>query len=203
MTLVIAHRGASWDLPENTLPAFERAIEVGADFIEIDVHADRDGRLVVTHGRPRPGRAYPTLEQAVEVTSGRIGLMVELKHPYRYRRHDVVRRALTAVDDEAILVCFEPGALLEAKRLRPAVRRLQHVGFGVSIAAAAGYAWGVGFGDRHATALGIARARSFGLATTVFTVNEPQRMRELAGLGVTGIFTDRPELALRALRAPG
>ncbi len=37
--LVIAHRGASWDLPENTLPAFERAIEVGADFIELDVRA--------------------------------------------------------------------------------------------------------------------------------------------------------------------
>ena len=47
--LVIAHRGASWDRPENTLPAFERAIEVGADFVEFDVHADRDGRLVVTH----------------------------------------------------------------------------------------------------------------------------------------------------------
>jgi glycerophosphoryl diester phosphodiesterase len=60
--LVIAHRGASWDLPENTLPAFERAIEVGADFVEIDVHP-ADDRLVVTHGRPRPGRAYPTLEQ--------------------------------------------------------------------------------------------------------------------------------------------
>ena len=40
---MIAHRGASWDLPENTLPAFERAIEVGADFVEFDVHAEHDG----------------------------------------------------------------------------------------------------------------------------------------------------------------
>ena len=32
--LVIAHRGASSELPENTLPAFERAIELGADAIE-------------------------------------------------------------------------------------------------------------------------------------------------------------------------
>ena len=31
---MIAHRGASWDLPENTLPAFERAIEIGADYVE-------------------------------------------------------------------------------------------------------------------------------------------------------------------------
>ena len=40
--LVIAHRGASWDVPENTLPAIERAIEVGADFVEIDVHPLHD-----------------------------------------------------------------------------------------------------------------------------------------------------------------
>ena len=49
--LVIAHRGASYDLPENTLPAFERAIEVGADYIEFDVWPD----LSVTHDRPRRG----------------------------------------------------------------------------------------------------------------------------------------------------
>jgi glycerophosphoryl diester phosphodiesterase len=198
--LVIAHRGASWDLPENTLPAIERAIEVGADFVEIDVHPAQD-RLVVTHGRPRAGRDYPSLEEVVELTSGRIGLMVELKRPYEYRRHDVVRRALSAVDDEAVLVCFEPGALIEARRLRPEVRRLQHVGFGVSIAAAAGYAWGVGFGNRRVTPRGIARAQAFGLATTVFTVNDPARMRRLASYGVTGIFTDRPELALQVLKS--
>ena len=50
--LVIAHRGVSSELPENTLPAFERAIEVGADYVELDVHADTEGRLVVTHDRP-------------------------------------------------------------------------------------------------------------------------------------------------------
>ena len=50
--LVIAHRRASAELPENTLPAFERAIELGADFVEIDVHADSGGRLVVTRQTP-------------------------------------------------------------------------------------------------------------------------------------------------------
>jgi glycerophosphoryl diester phosphodiesterase len=200
--LVIAHRGASWDLPENTLPAIARAIEVGADFVEIDVHP-LEGGLVVVHGPPRRGKAYPTLQQVVRLTSGRIGLMVELKRPYRYRRENVVAHALDLLDDEAVLVCFERGALLEARRLRPRVRRLQHVGFGVSIASAAEYAWGVGFGDRRITRRGIARARALGLATTVFTVNRAARMRQLAAYGVTGIFTDRPELALQTLRAAG
>jgi len=44
-------------------------------------------------------------------------------------------------------------------------------------------------------------AQAIGLATTVFTVNDPERMLELAALGVTGIFTDRPALARRTLQA--
>ena len=198
--IVIAHRGASWDLPENTLPAFERAIEVGADFVELDVHADREGRLVVTHDPPRGG-GYPTLEEVVDLCRGRIGLMVELKTPARYRRHDVVRRALALLDDEALVLCFQRPPLEEVRRLRPDLRTIQHVGFGVSIRAAAG-AWGAGFRDQRATPRGIAAAQRLGLATTVYTVNEPERMLELDALGVTGIFTDRPELALRTLR-PG
>lgn len=191
--LVIAHRGASWELAENTLPAFERAIEEGADFIEFDVHA-ADGKLVVVHDVPRPGQGYPTLEEVLELATGRIGVMVELKRPHRYRRDDVVRRTLALLDDEAVLVCFEAGALREAHRLRPCLRTLQHVGFGVSIARAARYAWAAGFYEPRTTPRGIARARALGLETIVYTVNEPDRMRELADLGVTGIVTDRPRL---------
>ena len=44
-----AHRGARRSAPENTLPAFQRALELGADGIELDVHRSRDGRLVVIH----------------------------------------------------------------------------------------------------------------------------------------------------------
>ncbi|TML20889.1 MAG: glycerophosphodiester phosphodiesterase [Actinobacteria bacterium] len=75
--LVIAHRGASWDEPENTLPAFRRAIELGADYVEFDVHATRDGSLVVGHGRPRASHQYPALEEVLDVVNGRVGVMVE------------------------------------------------------------------------------------------------------------------------------
>ena len=196
--LVIAHRGASWDEPENTLAAFRRAIDVGADYVEFDVHAHRDGRIVVVHDRPRPSGVYPTLEEVLEATAGRIGVMVELKQPYRYRRLDIVRRTLELVDDEAVIISFEPRALAEVRRLRPRLRTIQHVGFGVPVRRA-GNVWGVGFANGRASRRAIAQARSAGLATTVYTVNEPGRMLELAALGVTGIFTDRPDLALRAL----
>ena len=65
--IVIAHRGASAELPENTLPALERAIEIGADAIEIDVRADRDGRLVLTHDPVVRGASYAVLEEAVDL----------------------------------------------------------------------------------------------------------------------------------------
>jgi glycerophosphoryl diester phosphodiesterase len=48
-TLVIAHRGASGQAPQNTLPAFARAVELGADMVELDVQLSRDGELVVIH----------------------------------------------------------------------------------------------------------------------------------------------------------
>ena len=49
MTLNIAHRGASALAPENTIAAFEKAVELGADAIELDLHVSRDGELVIIH----------------------------------------------------------------------------------------------------------------------------------------------------------
>ncbi len=47
--LVIAHRGHSIDVPENTFPAYRRAIELGTEMIECDVNMTRDGELVMIH----------------------------------------------------------------------------------------------------------------------------------------------------------
>lgn len=53
--LIIAHRGASGTAPENTLAAFQKALDLGADMIELDVHLTGDDHLVVIHD--------PTLER--------------------------------------------------------------------------------------------------------------------------------------------
>ncbi len=187
--LVIAHRGAWRGLAENTLPAFERAIELGADYIELDVWRG----TVVTHDRPVPGVGYPTLAEVVELCRGRIGLMVEVKRP----RGDDVARALELLeDDNDVLVSFSRPALVRSRSLRPRVRTVQHVGFGVSIRGARD-AWAAGFADVRVTRRGVAVALALGLVPLVYTVNEPARMRELADAGVAGVFTDRPDLALR------
>lgn len=46
---IISHRGFSSEFPENTLVAFLKAIEIGADFIELDVHKTKDHKIVVIH----------------------------------------------------------------------------------------------------------------------------------------------------------
>jgi glycerophosphoryl diester phosphodiesterase len=216
VTLVIAHRGASAVEKENTLPAFERAIELGADYIELDVQASSDGALVVFHDllldrltplrgplRTRPLQALrehdiPTLEEVLELASGRIGVMVEIKSPWLYRRHDIVGQSLRLLNGDAVVLSFSRRAILETRRLRPDLRTMQHVGFGVPIRRAAG-AWAAGFCDDRVTTRGLTRARVLGLETAVFTVNDEDRMRELLDLGVMGIFTDVPDRALEAL----
>src|SRR4051794_28695822 len=44
-----AHRGARAECPENTMAAFERALEIGADSVELDVHMTKDGQIAVFH----------------------------------------------------------------------------------------------------------------------------------------------------------
>jgi len=93
---VIAHRGA-WgaDIPENSLAAFEQAVELGADMIEFDVRRTRDRELIVFHdaevaGAPvasltrseiedLAGVLPPLLEDTLELARGKIALDVELK----------------------------------------------------------------------------------------------------------------------------
>jgi len=65
---VIAHRGAHNGIPENTLPAYQKAIDLGVDFIEIDVRMTRDRRFVSCH-------SDDVNQYTVEDTPGKISRM--------------------------------------------------------------------------------------------------------------------------------
>lgn len=66
MTVVVAHRGASTRVPENTLEAFRLGVEAEADAIELDVHLTADGQLAVIH------------DESLDRTTDRTGLVAEL-----------------------------------------------------------------------------------------------------------------------------
>ena len=100
MTLIIGHRGASRAEGDNTLAAFRRAVEMGADGVELDVRRSADDRLVVHHdphlpdGGPSPTspwptcrRTSPTLEAALDACAG-IFVNVEIKNDPAEPDHD-------------------------------------------------------------------------------------------------------------------
>jgi glycerophosphoryl diester phosphodiesterase len=65
MTIVVAHRGASAQAPENTMEAFRLGVEAGADAIELDVHLTADGQLAVIH------------DESLDRTTDRVGRVAE------------------------------------------------------------------------------------------------------------------------------
>jgi glycerophosphoryl diester phosphodiesterase len=198
--LVIAHRGACWNAPENTLEAFELAIGEGADYVEFDVR-DRDGELVVCHD-PDPPAGVATLEEALGLLWGRVGLAVELKERNLAERTLQALRKHDVDDGELIFLSFLTDELDTVSRLQPDVRTGLHLGPEPDPSRGTRF-WGVGFAEPAQTEP-IRQAQSLGLATLVFTVNEPVRMWELAELGVTGIFSDRPGLLRETLASlPG
>lgn len=117
-TMVIAHRGASALAPhENTLEAFQIAIDLKADMAEFDVRKTSDNILIVFHdgtidGRKigdmtynrindiasKEGYRVPTLDEVLELCSGKICLDIELKESgYERRVIDLVKGDLDTV----------------------------------------------------------------------------------------------------------
>ncbi len=96
---VIAHRGFSGCYPENTLAAVRAAVELGVDFVEIDVHETGDGELIVFHdyrlkricgvrGKVRDATLsaikrlnpqVPTLAEVLRACRGRTRVLIEIK----------------------------------------------------------------------------------------------------------------------------
>ncbi len=123
---VIAHRGASGTLPENTLPAYALAVEQRADMIEIDLHRTRDGAVVIAHdeglerlgGRGEiadatlsevrdldagNGERVPTLDEVLDRFGTQIPFNLELKRGTRADYPGLPAAALEAVETRDLL----------------------------------------------------------------------------------------------------
>ena len=135
--LVIAHRGASRDAPENTPAAFEAAIALGADAVELDVRRTADGMLVVHHNASRRGvplslltyaqlvrlsrHEPPLFETVLDQCAGRIALDIEVKEPGF--EAEVIEAASRRFGREHVLyTSFEEPVISEIKRLDPGAR---------------------------------------------------------------------------------
>ncbi|MFZ0178490.1 MAG: glycerophosphodiester phosphodiesterase [Candidatus Dormiibacterota bacterium] len=137
LPLVIAHRGASRDAPANTPAAFEAAIAVGADAVELDVRRTADGVLVVHHNASRRGvpltlltysalvrlsrHEPPRLDTVLDLCAGRIALDIEVKEP-GYEA-EVIEAASRSFPRERLLyTSFEESVISTIRRLDPSAR---------------------------------------------------------------------------------
>ena len=229
--LVVAtgHRGAAALEPENTLRGIRRAIEIGVDQVEVDVHLTKDGKLVVMHdetvdrttdghGRVRDltfeeirsldagkGEVVPTLQEVISLVRGRVTLQVELKGI------GVEEKAVEAVEEaditgEVVFTSFRHPALKAVKRLNPSLET------GVLFYCLPIDPCRLAF-DAEAEAIHpnihfvdtemVRRAHVLGLEVRAWNADDEEEMRRLIGAGVDGLGSNRPDLLVKVIQELG
>jgi glycerophosphoryl diester phosphodiesterase len=251
MVAIYGHRGASGELPENTLAAFRRTVELGVPGIELDVHLSRDGVPVVIHDETvdrttdgsgavadltvadlaaldaGSGEPVPTLAQVLDLVQDHLHVNIEIKSA----------TAGQAVFDEVsrrpglrwAISSFDWSVLREVKGLKPDAdlwpltyghrealdaviahisgMETQHPGAarwaeslrttGNVLDAALDLADQLGsttlsVGQYGLDEAAIREIHDRGFRAWVWTVNEPDRARELVGWGADALCTDVP-----------
>ncbi|PZD70699.1 Glycerophosphodiester phosphodiesterase [Acaryochloris thomasi RCC1774] len=220
--LCIGHRGAMGHAPENTIASIQKALELGADCIEVDVYIV-EGHLMVFHDQRLErttngsgfiwdhtfdylrtldagnGEQIPTLTEACQTIQNRAGLNVELKGP---GTAVPVVEFITAQVKQGwskklfLVSSFDHQALVKVKRLDPDLQ------IGVltrePLQEGSRFATHLGAYAIHPAAKKIDRqwvdeAYAQGLKIFAYTVNHPQQIHRMKALGVEGLFTNFPE----------
>jgi glycerophosphoryl diester phosphodiesterase len=239
--LVFAHRGAKRVAPENTLPAFQAAIQLGADGVELDVQYSSDGKLVIFHdlnlektsngtGRVSAltfeelreldagshfspefaGAQIPTLDEVLDLARGKLLVNIELKslEITNVRLGSDVVEVVRAhkMADEVVISSFNPFALRRSKRAGPEIEHALLLALDTSnwtrwgLTLRYSLAQGLHPETKMVDAAYLAAARRRGMPVRVWTVNDENDMRRLAGLGIDAIVSDTPDVALRAVQ---
>lgn len=222
--LVIAHRGASAEWPENTVAAFSAAAAAGADGVELDVRRTANGTLAISHDETLPdGRALlglrrtdlppamPDLAAALDACAGML-VNIEIKNFPGDGDFDPGERLAAAVvelldaragRDRVLISGFHLGTVNRVRALDP---RLS-TGLLTSDPQPAGLVEGVAAAGHvaiHPLWSTVDRdvvdaAHAAGLRVNVWTVDAPADIRALAAAGVDAVITNDPASALRTL----
>lgn len=240
--IVVAHRGASALYPENTLAAFQGAIEAGADVVELDVRLTADNVAVILHdldvaattdgsglvhaltlaevkrldasGGRGPRAEIPTLQEAFEALSGRVGVDIEIKNLPGEPSFDSPREAAvvevirllgeTGFQGPVLVSSFNWLSIEKARELDPSIATGLLTTSDVDPWAALEYTKGHGHtyvlpqasavleaGERFP-----ASAHDDGVLVGTWTVDDPREMERLFQMGVDAIATNDPASAV-------
>ena len=221
---IIGHRGSPRDYRENTLPSFERAFQVGADAVELDVHATRDGVVVIHHDaatNSRPGdtgpvaviadstldvlrgisvsgAAIPALDEMLATVPERATVYVEVKAP---GIEDAVAGVIQSSGKQCAVHSFDHRIARRVHELAPTIPvGILQTSYPVDPLrpmrdAGARDLW------QHWELIDewlIQRVHGNGGRVIAWTVNDAAVARRLCGWGIDGICSDVPA-AMRAL----
>lgn len=206
---IIAHRGANREASENTIPAFQRALDIGVDGIELDVHVTRDNVPIVHHDPVLPdgGRIErmdsadlerrtdaPTLAQVLELVNGRCQVYIEIKAPAALAP---TVDLLTRRTDWCSIHSFDHRVARQAREFNSGVRTgILLVSYLVDIehAMTTASAHDVWQQAEFVDAELVSRVHRTAGRVIAWTVNDPVRARTLAAMGVDGVCTDVPRV---------
>lgn len=217
---IIAHRGASFLEPENTLRSIRRAIDLHADMVEVDVRVSKDGELVVIHDervdRTTNGTGYvkdlklrelkkldaglgeeiPTLNEVLKLFKDKIGenvkLIVEIKIP------KIEEEVLKIIHDVALkrvlLTSFYHPTIKNVKNLNPDMET------GIIFACQPINAWELALNagsdvifprSEFVDKAMVENAHKHMISVYPWTIDERDRAKALIKMGVDGIVTNK------------
>jgi len=221
----MAHRGASKAAPENTVEAFRLASELGADWVELDARLSADGVVVVHHdAHLSDGRMLaeltlddmpdnvPSLAEALEACEG-MGVNIEIKNLPDDPDYDADHAVVDAVaglaqaylgPERTLISSFNMDSVDRMLRVDPSLPcawlffQITDPAAAIERAVAHRMA-AIHPYDTLVDSSMVRRAHEAGLLVNVWTVDDPDRMRELIDIGVDGICTNVPAVAREAV----
>ena len=225
--ILTGHRGAAELEPENTRLSIQKAIDLGVDQVEIDVHLTRDQHLVVIHDATvdrttngqgavadftleevkrldaGKGERIPTLQEVIDLVRGKVVLQIELKGPDT--AEPVVRTVeQNNIENEVLLTSFVHERLREARQLNPSL--------------ALGALWSNPPDDACEQAIDmgaeaihiqyqnidaqlIQKAHAHGLNIRAWNPDTVEEIQRVIDLGVDAVGSNRPDLLIALGRA--
>jgi glycerophosphoryl diester phosphodiesterase len=222
--ITFAHRGARLEEPENTIPAFARALAAGATGIETDVWRSADGEVVCAHdpvvrkGRRRRRIAESTAAELAELAVPRMAdvyeelgtayeCSVDVKSPDAAALLVDVGRRYGAL--ERLWVCSPDLELLEPLRAEPAVRLVHSTRKRAITVPLERHAFelaelGIDAMNMHHlewTAGLVALFHRFGVRAFAWDAQEVRQLRGVLRMNIDAVYCDRPERMVETVKA--
>src|SRR3989338_10454497 len=229
LTQTMGHRGAAALEPENTLRSFRKAIEIGVDYVEFDIHRCKSGELVVIHDetvdRTTNGKGFvadltlqqlkkldagkgeriPTLQETIDCCKGKAKMQIELK-AVGLEEGTITAIEKNNIDADTVVISFYHECIKKTKE--NAVARKIRIKTGALIVgnpinaadiAKAAKADYISANQNFTDERMVRNLKNAEIHIIFWNCDTEEDIKRLAALGVDMIGSNRPDLRVKAL----